>query len=106
MEGEPGRLDLLLEAPGGGPVCGAGCAAAVPFGAPASFDAEVVVVPEATGPLVPVAAITSDPGGGLGVTLADGTRAPVTIVSASDGLAVVDGLAPGQAVVLPVPEGP
>lgn len=94
-------LDLVLEAPGGGPVCGQECAEWVGFEGRTDFAAEVVVVPETTGPVVPTAAITTDPGGAMSVTLVSGESVPVEVVESTDALAIVEGVEVGDVVVLP-----
>lgn len=95
------RLDLILAAPDGGPVCGATCAEAIPATGRTSFPAEIVVTPETTGPVVPTAAITTGAGGGQSVELADGTTVPITVVVSTGGLAVVSGVEVGDVLRLP-----
>jgi peptidoglycan hydrolase-like protein with peptidoglycan-binding domain len=101
VETDDDRIDLLLEGPDGAPVCGDDCADWVPVGEQADFVAEVVVVPEARGPVVPVAAIQIEPDNQPYVTLASGEAARVEIVAASAGVAVVDGIEIGQVLRLP-----
>lgn len=100
------RLDLVLTAPDGGPVCGDVCAEWIPPSDRTSFEAKVVVIPETTGPVVPVAAIVTDPGGGQSVQLADGSDVPIEVVVSTGGLAVVSGVEVGDVVVLPFAEPP
>lgn len=100
------RLELILEAPGGGPVCGETCAEWIPPQGTTDFPAEIVVVPETTGPVVPVAAIGTDPGGRHSVQLLDGTEVPVEVLASTGGLAVVTGIEAGDVVVLPFGEPP
>lgn len=95
------RLDLVLTAPGGGPVCGDACAAAIPAVGRTNLAAEIIVVPTTSGPVVPTAAIVTDPAGGQSVQLADGTTVPITVVVSTGGLAVVDGVEPGDVLLLP-----
>lgn len=95
------QLNLVLEAADGGAVCGDACAEWIPFTDTTSFEADIVVVPETTGPVVPVAAIVTDPGGNHSVQLLDGTQAPIDVLVSTGGLAVVDGVEPGDVVVLP-----
>lgn len=101
-----GRLNLVLEAPDGGPVCGDTCAEWIPPLGSTDFPAEIVVIPETTGPVVPVAAIVTDPGGSQSVELLDGTEVPVEVVVSTRGLAVVSGIEAGDVVVLPFAEPP
>lgn len=100
------RLDLILEAPGGGPVCGDSCAEWIPPEGRTNFPAEIVVIPETTGPVVPVAAIVTDPGGGQTVQLPDGSMVEIEVVVSTGGLAVVRGIEAGDVVVLPFAEPP
>lgn len=100
------RLDLVLEAPGGGPVCGEACAKWIPEMGRTDFQAEIVVIPETTGPVVPVAAIITDPIGAQSVLLLGGEQVPVEVLVSTGGLAVVSGIEPGDVVVLPFVEPP
>lgn len=100
------RLDLVLTAPEGGPVCGDACAEWVPAAGRTSFEAAIVVIPETTGPVIPVAAIVTDPGGGQSVRLASGSDVPIEVVASTGGLAVVSGIEVGDVVVLPFAEPP
>lgn len=100
------RLDLVLEAPDGGPVCGEACTEWIPPLGTTDFAAEIVVIPETTGPVVPVAAIVTDPGGGQSVQLLGGTEVPIQVVASTGGLAVVSGIDAGEVVVLPFAEPP
>jgi len=95
------RLDLILAAPSGGPVCGDACTDWIPPSGRTSFEAKIVVIPETTGPVIPVAAIVTDPGGGQSVRLADGSEVPIDVVVSTGGLAVVSGIEVGDVVVLP-----
>lgn len=97
----PDSLDLVLEAPGGGPVCGTECVEWVGLSGRTDFGAEIVVVPETTGPVVPTAALVTDPGGGVSVTLVSGESVPVEVVESTDALAVVSGIEVGDVVLLP-----
>ncbi|CAN5365619.1 hypothetical protein BH24ACT7_BH24ACT7_03390 [soil metagenome] len=98
------RVELVLEGADGGAVCGDACVGAVPLGQRVDFPARIVVVPETAGPVVPMAAITTDAAGSTTVTGVDGATIPIEVVVASDGLAVVDGLAVGDVIRLPVTE--
>lgn len=94
-------LDLVLEAPGGGAVCRDGCADWVALSGRTDFPVEIVVIPETTGPVVPTAAITTDPGGAMSVTLESGETVAVSVIESTDALAVVEGVSVGDVVVLP-----
>jgi peptidoglycan hydrolase-like protein with peptidoglycan-binding domain len=98
------RGELLLEivATGGGSLCGDECAVEVPLIGRSDYPAEIVVVPERSGPVVPIAAIETSPDGTTSVRATDGSLIPVSIVEASNGIAVVDGVTVGDVIVLPV----
>ncbi len=98
---EFGQLDLILAGVDGGPVCGDVCADWVDLQKPTDFRAEIVVIPETSGPVVPVAGIVTDPGNQAFVTRTDGTRLPVDILESANGLAVVSGVEPGTEILLP-----
>lgn len=96
-----GRLTAELVA-SAGPLCDASdCLALVPADGKTQVDVEFTLVPETTGPLVPAAAVQSDATGQAFVELPDGRRQPVTVIVASEGMVIVDGVASGQEVVLP-----
>lgn len=65
-----------------------------------------MVVPETTGPVVPVAAIVTDAGGAQSVRLPDGSEMPILVLASTGGLAVVSGIDAGDVVVLPFTEPP
>ncbi|MBO9556720.1 MULTISPECIES: peptidoglycan-binding domain-containing protein [Cellulomonas] len=96
-----------LASTGDGPLCGADCAA-LPVTSDSTVTAEVVVVPEHQGVVVPASALVSRPDDTTVVVARDGTVVPVGIVASARGSAVVDGLAAGTSVrvpgVLPDPE--
>jgi peptidoglycan hydrolase-like protein with peptidoglycan-binding domain len=98
-QGADGTVTLTLSAPDGGPVCGAECDA-LPAVETTTLTARVTVVPELSGPGVPVAAVRTDASGGTYVVAADGTHRPVTVRASGDGMAVVDGLTVGERVVV------
>jgi peptidoglycan hydrolase-like protein with peptidoglycan-binding domain len=96
-----GSLELVVEAADGGPICGDECLEQIPPLVPADFEAEIAVVPETTGPVVPVAAISTGAGGEQTVTRADGTSVRVQVVTSTGGLAVVSGIEAGQTLLMP-----
>ncbi len=93
--------ELVLEAPDGGALCGSECDRWVPPGSRSSFDTEILVVPETTGPVVPTAALTTAPDGSTTVERADGRTISVDVIASTGGLAVVDGINVGDLLVLP-----
>lgn len=99
---EFGWLDLVLVGREGGPVCGADCEEWVGLKGRNDYWAEIIVIPQTEGPVVPVAAIGSDPGGNPFVTLEDGSTVPIAIVESANGIAVVEGVEPGTVILLPV----
>lgn len=101
VETATGEVNLILTAPDGGPVCGETCADWVGLSGATSFHANIIVVPETTGPAVPVAAIGTDPDNDTFVTLADGTLKAVEIVASANGVAIVAGIDPGTDILVP-----
>lgn len=98
---ETGQLDLILVGEDSESVCADDCVLWVDLGSRTDFSASIVIVPETAGPVVPVAAIFTDPGNQAYVTLEDGSLREVEIVQSANGLAVVDGVAPGTSILLP-----
>jgi hypothetical protein len=80
---------------------GADCLEIVPPNGETPIDVTFTLVPETTGPLVPVAAVQSDAAGQAFVQLPDGTRRTVTVRVASGGSAIVVGISVGDEIVLP-----
>lgn len=77
------------------------CLELVPVGGSTDIVVDWVIVPETTGPMVPVAALQSDAAGSAFVQLPDGSRHPVSVRVVSGGMAIVSGLEVGETVVLP-----
>lgn len=94
-----GELVLTIESTDGGAVCGNQCDL-VPVIAPAQYRADLVVVPETTGPLVPSAALQTRPDGTVFLVDEAGRELDVTVLAAADGRAVVQGVDVGQMVRL------
>lgn len=111
-DAENGMVNLALRAPDGGVVCGAECEEVVGAGE-VTLLTEVVIVPEVSGPSLPLAAVVTDVQGRTTVQVAvDATAAAgdaaaqtetrqVTVLGVQDGVAVVDGLTAGETVLLP-----
>lgn len=95
------ELRLVLEALGGGTVCGQMCAEWVGLEGRTDFPAEVVVVPETEGPVVPIAGISTDPEGNSMVTLESGDPVEVEMIASYGGQAVVEGVQVGDVLRLP-----
>ncbi len=98
---ENGRTWATLD-PVGGPLCeGSECLELVPATGETPVDVSFTLVPQTSGPLVPVAAIRSDAASSAFIQLPDGSRRPVTVRVASGGSAIVDGVSVGDEIVLP-----
>ena len=95
--GVNGGFDLQITGPEGSPVCGDRCDL-IPVGETAVLPGQIVLVAPRRGPVVPVAAVLTSPDGKAHVMMADGSERPVTILAASDGLAVVDGVSVDEIV--------
>lgn len=98
---EFGGLNLMLASANGQPLCGADCPEAVPLIGASDFPVEIIVVPNTTGPQVPVSAILTALDGTTMVERDTGELLPITIVATVNGLAIVDGIDPGTLIVLP-----
>lgn len=101
VPGTNGEILYRLSAPGGGPVCGSECALFASDDK-LSLLAKVAVVPPVSGPAVPVAAVTTRADGAAVVTVLDAAGAAsertVTVLGSQDGVAVVEGVEPGETV--------
>lgn len=96
-----GGTTLRLTAPGGGVVCHDTCQK-LPAAAKVYLSSAVTIVAPATGPGVPVAAVTTQPDGTTTVTVVDGDRRevrPVQVLGSQDGIAVVSGVKAGEHVL-------
>ena len=98
---ERGQLDLILAAVDGGAVCGDDCARWVSVTRPTDFGVEIVVIPRVEGPVVPVAAIISDPGNRTFVLTDAGEEVDIEVVASAGGIAVVDGVEVGTVIQIP-----
>lgn len=94
-----GELILTLEGPDGTPLCGDQCAA-VPIGEAALYTADLVAVPEKTGPVVPVSALRTRPDGSVTVVTEEGRVMEVKVLAAAEGRAVVSGIDVGTTIRL------
>jgi len=82
------------------------CADWVPIEGRSDFPADIVVVPETAGPVVPVAAIQTGADGSTFVTGTSGDPVAVEVVASHAGLAVVDGVETGDVLLLPFESPP
>ncbi|HET7174195.1 MAG TPA: peptidoglycan-binding domain-containing protein [Nocardioidaceae bacterium] len=96
---QTGDLRLDLAGVDGRPVCRRQCGAVSAVGS-SLFPARIVVVPTTSGPLVPLSAIRTSPGGGRSVVDAAGKSLRVTVRASANGEAVVSGVAVGSRVRL------
>lgn len=98
---DDGGVKMLLRAPDGGSVCGRDCDL-VSTESTLNILSRVSVVQPASGPSVPVAAITTNPDGTAFVLVVDDsgarTRREVKVKGSQDGLAVVTGIEVGEQV--------
>ncbi len=94
-----GELVLSLGKDGGGPLCGDDCGS-VPIGTTSTYVVDIVAVPETTGPVVPAAALQTEPNGNIFVVAADGSHLSVEVRAAAEGRAIVSGVDPGQMIEL------
>jgi hypothetical protein len=101
IQSDLGRVWATLD-PAGDDLClGADCLDLVPAAGVTPLDVTFTLVPETTGPLVPVAALQTDAEGHVFLVLPDGRRQTVTVRVASGGSAIVDGIAVGEEILLP-----
>lgn len=85
-----------------GPACSEGCES-IPTSGQTILSGQVVVTPKTDGPTVPMSAILQRPDGSFSVTLIDGDQVPISVVADSGGYAVVNGIAVGEQIQLPMP---
>jgi peptidoglycan hydrolase-like protein with peptidoglycan-binding domain len=96
---ESGTVALDLSAPDGSIVCAADCAT-LPSDETLSLLAQVQLVPDASGPSVPVAAIRTDPNGKTYVYSENAREVPVEVIASGNGLAVVSGVEIGDQILV------
>lgn len=77
------------------------CLTLVPAAGVTSVNVDFTLVPETSGPLVPVAAVQSDASGRAFVQMADGSRRTIDVVVASGGSAIIEGVTVGERILLP-----
>ncbi len=94
-----GNTSLALTAPDGSIVCGSQCGN-LPADEQVSLLATVHLVPETSGPGLPVAAVRTAADGSTYVELPGGSTKPVTVKASGDGVAIVDGVDAGTQVVV------
>lgn len=87
----------------GGSICADACTA-VAVGQQSLLETTVTTLAPVQGLTVPVAALRSDASGTVSVLDRAGVERPVSVRASSGGVAVVEGVAAGTAVRVPVPE--
>lgn len=95
---DDGAVSISITAPDGGAVCVADCARALDPSGMTQYQAEVVTVPETTGPQVPLSAIRTDPGGVTVITTAEGEEREVEVLASHAGLAIIEGVDEGTTI--------
>lgn len=100
---QPGSPALILAGVDGGAVCGADCGV-VPTDRASVWAADVTLVPQVDGLVVPVSALRTEADGSRSVLTADGADHPVQVIASNGGLAVIEGVADGTVITLPSPE--
>ena len=93
---ETGGVTHVLSAPDGGAVCGKECGM-LPSSSSVTLRSKVIVVPATTGIGIPVAAITTTASGQAQV-LTEAGSVDVKVLTSGQGIAIVEGLAPGDKV--------
>lgn len=89
------QTELTLLGTDGGPPCADSCGALPPDDM-ISLSGVLVITPDQSGVVVPIAAVQADAGGATSVVREDGTRVPVTVIASQDGRALVEGVTPGE----------
>ena len=105
---EQGQTVLTLQSKDGGSVCGTQCAE-VASGGTTYLMSRIQVVPPATGPAVPVTAITTGPDGKASVLVVNGdqrVKREVQVKGTQDGVSVVSGVKVGEVVQVFAAEQP
>lgn len=103
---DTGRMVAVLRpVDGEESICGNECADVIQLGGDALLPGKVVLVPETTGSQVPAAAVETDAAGATRVQMADGTTRDVTVRASSEGRSIVDGVAPGERVLVATAAG-
>ncbi len=101
FESSQGRQSAALTAANGTLCAVDDCLRLAPPSGDTLIEVDFILVHETSGPLLPVAAIQTDALGQSFVERPDGTRRPVTVLVASGGAAIVDGVSAGEEIMLP-----
>lgn len=84
----------------GATICGDSCVSVPILDGGTILSGDVVLTPEASGPLVPLSTMSTAPDGSVFVRLADGTPVTVQVVATDGSRSVVTGVAAGQELLL------
>jgi hypothetical protein len=98
-DGENGGVELRLEGPGGGAVCGDTCGL-LPTDEVVSLLSSISVVPKLKGVGVPVAAIHQGTDGATYVMSTSGAKVPIAVLGSDSGFAIVSGVDDGEKIVV------
>ena len=96
----PEQPELILAGPDQGAVCADSCAE-VPVTEASTWSASVVIVARTEGPVIPVAAVRTQPDGSSTVRTTGGEEVTVEVIASNGGLAVVTGLEAGTEIEVP-----
>jgi len=96
----PEQPQLILAGPEQGAVCADTCAE-VPVTEASTWSASVVIVARTEGPVVPVAAVRTQPDGSSTVRTTRGEEVTVEVIASNGGLAVVTGIEAGADIEVP-----
>lgn len=96
---DTGELVLSLGTADGTPLCAADCGS-VPIATTSTYVVDIVAVPETAGPLVPAAALRTEPSGSVYLVGANGAHIAVKVRAAAEGRAIVSGVDEGQMIQL------
>lgn len=88
-------FEVEIVAETGGPICSDPCPSPGPN---SSAVASIELVPTVAGPVIPRSAIMTDSVGASYVVTEDGEKRDITVMGASDGVAVVEGVEQGESV--------
>lgn len=98
-----GGFDLVLVSSDGAAICGNDCEA-IPVGERSEYLAEIVLIPPATGSVVPAASITTRPDGSTYVVSPEGTELEVVVLGAQGSIVLVSGVDIGTEILVFGPE--
>jgi len=104
VDAESGAYRVSVVPVDGAPICGEDCESLPTDTTGASLRGRVVLQPEATGAIVPTAAVLSRGDGRAAVVGVDGERIEITVVASADGQSLVEGVEIGTEIRAPVDE--